>query len=490
MAGGALVALAGCGGHETAHRAAASTTGIRWGQLRRAVRGSLALPSDAAYDRVRLTQNPRYDDERPLAVLSAASATDVATAIRFAQDHGVPIALRSGGHSYPGWSGGGSPRALVIDVRPMHRVVLDGTRATIGAGAALAHVYDGVSARGRAIAAGSCPTVGIAGLTLGGGVGVLTRAYGLTCDFVRQLEVVTADGKVRTVGRHRDPDLFWALRGGGGGHLGVVTALDLRTVAAPHVSSAFLQWPLSAAPEVIAAWQDWAPHADARLWSTLKALGGVKHSSGGPVLLVSAAWTGPASAFEGQLAGLLAHVPTPSVSTRASRSYRDAMFGFAGCGSIPVAQCTTGPGGALTRESLAATSHVAYAPLSDAGIATLVDRVAGAGPLKEAGISIDALGGRVRDVAPDATAFVHRAALATVQYTATFPPGTASQADGFVRGFRAAMVPHWGNHAYVNYADARLKRYRKAYFGANAPRLAQVRAAYDPHHFFTQPQDF
>jgi FAD/FMN-containing dehydrogenase len=462
---------------------------VPWNQLGRAVQGTLTLPSDAAYDQVRLTQNPRYDGQKPLAVLSAASARDVATAITFAQDHTVPIAIRSGGHSYPGWSGGGSPRALVIDVRPMHRVQLAGTTATIGAGAALAHVYDVVSAKGRAIAAGSCPTVGIAGLALGGGVGVLTRAYGLTCDFVKQLEVVTADGKVRTVGRHDDPDLFWALRGGGGGHLGVVTSFTLRTAAPPTLQTAFLQWPASAATQVVSAWQAWAPTADARLWSTVKVLGGQKHASG-PVVLVSATWTGPASAFAGQLAGLLAHVPAPSVDSRATRSYREAMFSYAGCSTIPASQCTTGPGGALTRESLAATSHVAYDPLSGAGIGTLLDQVAGAGGLKEAGISIDALGGRVRDTDPDATAFVHRHALATVQYTATFPPGTGSQADGFVRGFRAAMVPYWGNHAYVNYADAKLTSYRQAYFGANAARLAQVRATYDPHHFFTQPQDY
>jgi len=110
--------------------------------------------------------------------------------------------------------------------------------------------------------------------------------------------------------------------------------------------------------------------------------------------------------------------------------------------------------------------------------------------LLEAGISLDALGGRVRDLAPDQTAFVHRDALATVQYTATFPPGTPGKADRFVRGFRAAMVPHWGNHAYVNYADPTIKGYRKAYFGGNAPRLARVRAAYDPDGFFTQPQDY
>ena len=490
LAGGAVGALVGCSDDHAAPSAAAGRpSATDWARLRRTVQGALALPVDGGYGRVRLLENPRYDGQRPLAVLSVRSAGDVATGLTFAQDHDVPVAIRSGGHSYPGWSGGGSPKALVIDVRPLSRVELRGTKATIGSGASLAHVYDAVSGKGRAIAAGSCATVGIAGLTLGGGVGVLTRAYGLTCDFVKSMQVVTADGRTRTASRHDDPDLFWAMRGGGGGHLGVVTSFTMRTAAAPTLRTAFLQWPIAAASTVIQAWQGWAPTADARLWSTLKALGGQKHSAG-PVLLLSATWTGPAGAFEGQLAGLLQHVPAPSVSTRASRSYRDAMFSYAGCASVPAAQCTTGPGGVLTREALAATSHVAYDPLDEAGITALLDRVHAAGGLKEAGISIDALGGRVRDVAPDATAFVHRAALATVQYTATFPPGTAARADQFVRGFRAAMVPHWGEHAYVNYADATLEDYRQAYFGANAARLAQVRSAYDPHRFFTQPQDY
>ena len=449
---------------------------VPWAQLRRSVAGTLARPGDPAYDRVRLLQNPRYDGEHPLAVLSVASEQDVATGLRFARDHGVPVALRSGGHSYPGWSGGGSPRALVIDCRPLDGVSFSGTTATVGAGASLAHVYEEVGGRGRAIAGGSCPTVGIAGLTLGGGVGVLTRALGLTCDAVASVRVVTADGTLRTASADEEPDLYWALRGGGGGHLGVVTSFDLVTADAPTISSTYLQWPFAAAAQVIAAWQEWAPSADARLWSTLKALGGATHE-GEPTLLLSATWTGPGSALDGQLAGLLDHVPAPTVRSDHVRGYLDAMRAYAGNPA---------------REAFAATSHVAYDPLDDAGVGDLLDHVRSAqdSGLKEAGISIDALGGKVADVAPADTAFVHRQALATVQYTATFPPGAPAAADAYVRGFRAAMVPHWGNHAYVNYADATLPDYRAAYFGANAARLAQVRADFDPDGFFTQPQGF
>ena len=463
-----------------------------WARLARSVEGRLLLPREPAYDVARLLQNPRFDDQRPLAVLTVASARDVATAIGFARERGLPVAVRSGGHSYPGWSGGGSPRALVLDCRALSTVDLatDGT-ASIGAGAALAPVYDTLGRRGRAIAGGSCATVGIAGLTLGGGVGVLTRDLGLTCDAVTAMEVVTADGRIRRVTADDDPDLFWALRGGGGGHLGVVTSFEMRTSAAPAVGSAFLQWPLSAAPDVLPAWQAWAPGADPRLWSTTKALGGTKHPDG-PVLLVSATWTGPADAFAAQLAGLLDHVPAPGVRVDHRRTYRDAMLAYAGCTDLPIERCTTAPGGGLTREAFGATSHVAYGPLPDAGVAALVRRVedAAATGLLEAGISIDALGGRVRDLAPDATAFVHREALATVQYTATYAQGPATPADAYVRGFRSAMTPWWGQHAYVNYADATIEDPATAYFGANAGRLRSVRETYDPDRFFTQPQDY
>ncbi|MFL6174981.1 MAG: FAD-binding oxidoreductase [Marmoricola sp.] len=460
--------------------------GPSWSQLAKHVDGILARPGSPAYEQARLTENPRYDGEEPLAVLRVAGAADVATAFRFAQDHDLPVAIRSGGHSYPGWSAGAG--RLVLDCRQLAGVSMSGTVATIGAGAALAPVYAAVAARGRALPAGSCATVGIAGLTLGGGVGVLTRALGLTCDSVSAMQVVTADGRTRTVDASHDPDLFWALRGGGGGHLGVVTSFRFRTTAAPQLQTFYLSWPISAATQVIEAWQSWGPAADVRLWSTLKVLGGATHPSG-PTVVLAGTWTGPG---EPDLSGLLTHCPRPSAHTTTPRSYAAAMNAYAGCLSIPVSRCHTGPGGDLQREAFGATSHVAYRPLTAPGISTLLDRVSDADStgLKEAGLSMDLLGGRVRELSPGATAFVHRDALMTVQYTATFTGTRASVADGFVRGFRSAMTPYWDDHAYVNYADASLKDPAQAYFGANARRLAGVRRTYDPDRFFTQPQGY
>jgi FAD/FMN-containing dehydrogenase len=155
-----------------------------------------------------------------------------------------------------------------------------------------------------------------------------------------------------------------------------------------------------------------------------------------------------------------------------------------------VSACHTGAGGALQREPFAATSHIVHTGHVD--IPALLDRVHAAqgSGLKEAGISLDALGGAVDDLGRSETAFGHRGALATVQYTATYDSGPATPALTYVRAFRDAMIPSWGHGAYVNYADASLKGYQHAYFGANAARLADARATYDPQHVFTQPQDY
>ena len=470
-----------------------------WAALAASIAGTLALPTSPSYAQVKLTENPRWDAAEPLAVLSATSATDVATAIAFARRYHLPVALRSGGHNYPGYSAGGAPgtgvpASLIIDTRPMDSISFDAdNNVTIGAGASLASVYDTVGNRGRALAGGSCATVGIAGLALGGGIGVLVREYGLTIDSLTAATIVTADGKTRTASATENSDLYWACRGGGGGHLGVVTDLTFSTVPAPQVTMWALSWPFASAASVIAAWQDWAPTADSRLWATLKLLNGPKYGSQ-PGLFMSGTWLGAPSELNAEFAPLFAAAGNPSSNLRGTHTYHDAMMSYAGCASIPVAQCNTSPSGKLVREAFGATSHIAYAKLDPAGIQEVINQVTAARNLpgvREAGISMDALGGNVTKVAPTATAFPHRSALASIQYTATFPDGTnPAPLDAYVRGFRTAMMPHWGDGAYVNYSDASLTDPAQSYFAGNAARLQSVRAKYDPNGFFTQPQDY
>ena len=185
---------------------------------------------------------------------------------------------------------------------------------------------------------GSCPTVGIAGLTLGGGVGVVSRAYGLTSDNVQSLQVVTADGQVRTCNSSTNADLFWACRGGGGGNFGVATSFTFATHPAGEIVLFFLSWPWSQAARVISAWQSWAPHAPDALWSNLH----LAAAPGGsvPSIEVGGTYLGSISAASAQLEKLYAAVGShPSSPFMETTSWLHAMLVEAGCASLTVNQC-------------------------------------------------------------------------------------------------------------------------------------------------------
>ena len=232
-----------------------------WRALQDAIAGDVILPGSSGYDEARRPAIARFHDIRPQAVVRCRTATDVAEAIWCAGRYGLRVAPRSGGHCFAGRS---STAGIVIDVSPMDSVsVADGVM-TVGAGARLGGVYDALDAHGLTIAAGCGPTVGIAGLTLGGGLGILGRTHGLTSDQLLGAQVVLADGRIVDCDEDRDEGLFWALRGAGGGMFGVVTSLVFRTVPAPATTIFQLFWEHTHAAAVIDAWQAWAPDARTR----------------------------------------------------------------------------------------------------------------------------------------------------------------------------------------------------------------------------------
>jgi len=451
-----------------------------WDALAAAVSGRLLRSGSNGWDTARLVENPRYDDADPQAILRAADATDVQAGLAFARNTHTPVALRAGGHSYTGWSAGGAsgtdvPRSLVISTQDLDRIELhdDGT-VTIGPGAQLADVYAALAKAGRAIGAGSCPTVGIGGLTLGGGVGVLVRSFGLTCDQLTGATLVTPDGAVHEVSASAEPDLFWACRGGGGGTVGVVTALTFRTQAAPEVLLFRITFPWSAAAAVVRAWQDWAPTADPKLWSTLKLLNGSRHTA--PTVTVTGVWTGSKTGADASVDGFVrATGVTPLAHTAQQLTYGAAMSTLAG---------------KAQRVSQAATSSIGTTTLTDAQIDVLVQHAAAAGDVagnREGGVALDALGGVVSDVGRTDTAFPWRSALMTVQYTAVFADGAdPAPFDAYVRAFRQAMRPAWGDAAYANYCDAAITD-PADYFGVNTSRLHRIAEQADPTGVLAQP---
>ncbi|MFD9789543.1 FAD-binding oxidoreductase [Streptomyces sp. NPDC059070] len=488
-------------------RASASTAPADWTALARGLDGLLVRPGDAVYPTARQLYNTRFDGLRPAAVAYAAGEDDIRECLAFARAHGTPVALRGGGHSYAGWSSGTG--RLVIDTSRLNRVRTDGsggaTTATIGAGARLLDVYLALGRTGRTVPGGSCPTVGIAGLTLGGGHGVATRAYGTTCDSLTSATLITADGRRLTADARHEPDLFWALRGAGNGNFGVVTELTFRTHPAPPSVTAYLTWPWSRAGAVVTAWQEWGPDQADEIWSAAH-LAGSPGPPGGrvaPTVNVAAFSLGSYDDLQNAVDRLADRVGAPAATVSLRRhGYTDAMLSYAGCATLSEQQChlpgsTPGrtPQGVLQRETYAARSAFFDRALPDDGVRALLARTEAFGAVTAAqgggggSIALTALGGAVNRVAPDATAFVHRRSRVLAQYVASWRPGTSGSAQrAWLNTTHDALREHASGAAYQNYADPELTDWRTAYYGAAAPRLARIKHAYDPTRLFDFPQ--
>jgi FAD/FMN-containing dehydrogenase len=476
-------------------RSAGPTPGD-WAALAHDLSGGMVRPGEASYTVSRRLFDPRFDGIRPAGIAYCRTPHDVATCLAFVRKFRLPVAARCGGHSYAGWS---STSGLIVDVSRMAGVRVSGTVATVGAGTRLIDLYNGLAVHGRAVPGGSCPTVGVSGIALGGGVGVVARAHGLTCDNLQAVQIVTANGSVLTCDAKEHPDLFWACRGGGGGNFGVATSFTFRTVPASEVVLFFLSWPWPQAAQVVAAWQSWAPHAPDALWSNLH----LAAAPGGPVPSIQVGGThlGSVSDAAGLLDQLYAKVGShPFGYFLEQTSYLHAMLVEAGCASIGMQACHLPwqvPGGRLNRQPQYAKSDFFTRPLSSAGIGTLLRGIENLRGVSGAaggvgGIAFDALGGAVNRVAPDATAFVHRNALFLAQYTTDWTNGGSTagiaRQHAWLRSFWSSMRPYASGQAYQNYIDPDLASWRQAYYGANYQRLAKIKASYDPDRLFAFPQ--
>src|SRR5215212_3156672 len=262
--------------HRTTRRtfAASGSAAVAWGIARQSpletllsapsparsvgLTGRVIWPQDPSYDEARQSFNARFS-RFPSAIVVCDNMSDVRNAIRWARQEEVPLRARSGGHSYEAFSV--VDVGLVIDVGGLTGVEVDASRgeAVIGAGVRLLDGYRRLWEHGVTIPAGTCPSVGIGGLTLGGGIGFLSRQYGLTCDNLVAVELVDADGQTLRASEEKHPDLFWALHGGGGGNFGIATAFTFRVHPIGDVVTCTVTWPWDDTPEVLDTWQRWAP---------------------------------------------------------------------------------------------------------------------------------------------------------------------------------------------------------------------------------------
>jgi FAD/FMN-containing dehydrogenase len=428
----------------------------------------------------------QYAEIRPAAIVRCITPADVVETIADARELGFPFAVRSGGHCLAGCS---TTRGLVIDLSPLGSVELHGTVATIEAGATLGAIYSRLEGEGRTIAAGSCPTVGIAGLTLGGGLGILGRTYGLTCDQLLEAEVVLADGRVVVCDAERFDDLFWALRGGGAGRFGVVTRFVFRTLPAPELTCFRLGWLLSAGSAVLEAWQAWAPEAPNELAASLL-LNTFSDFDRQPTVTLFGANLGTKSETADLLGELAARAGTDPVSSSldqlpyvAARRYlAEQAPGL----ELPGTPSHDEP---LQPDVVFNKSEFFRDLFPGDAIKALVGHLAAdrvRGQARE--LDFTPWGGAYNTVQPHATAFVHRKERFLLKHAAILDAAASSSARDDARTWltRSWAIAHrYGSGGvFPNFADPDLDAWATAYHRGNRDRLLQVKAKYDPENVF------
>jgi len=414
-------------------------------------------PDSPGYDAVRRPVDPAFQDVRPRLVVLCRSVSDVVGTLAYAAAAGERLRPRGGGHCFAGRS---STDGIVLDLSGLDRVtVADDGVATIGAGARLREVYAALHAHGRTLPAGCGPTVGIAGLTLGGGIGLLGRQHGLTCDRLVGARVVLADASVVDCDHGRHADLFWALRGAGGGQFGVVTSLRFATVPEPLTVRVEARWPGVAVGQVVREWQAWAPDAPDELTVNLT----LESEPGVPV---RATLFGASTLDEARTRELLRRFTDRPFELGAGLPYHRLKRTFADL-DPPRAQ----------RSRSQFFSH----GLPDGTLASLLSHLGAARAEGWRQLSFTAMGGAYNRVAEDATAFAHRGERFLLEHI-------GDPADPWVDHSWATAHADGSGRVYPNFPDPALDDWARAYHAGNHGRLVAVKKAYDPHRFFDFPQ--
>jgi FAD/FMN-containing dehydrogenase len=467
------------------------TVALNWRALRGGIAGDVVLPDVPEYASLRRPPVARFDDgflsfaetSGPEAIVLCRDPADVSATIEFARRFGLATAARSGGHCFTGQS---YTRGIVVDVSPLRAVSFDDGVATVGAGTRLGDLYDALNAEGLSIPAGCGPSVGIAGLTLGGGIGILGRRYGLTCDQLLGAQIVLADGRIVDCDEHQDDELFWALRGAGGGNFGIVTSLRFRTLPAPEATGFHFVWPYSDAAGVLEAWQEWAPDApDELAASVLITLFGDLEQP--PLVNVFGAMLGTKSETFSLLEELVARSGSDPASTASAHgSYVETKRYLSGLGDqfeqIKRAPSTQ-PVHAFSKSEFFARQLPAEA--IDALLAHFAEaRVDG----QSRELDFMPWGGAYNRVPADATAFPHRDARALLKHTVVFDGDVSSDARKGARRWLAQSwetVHPWGTGGvYANFREPDLPAPERAYYGTNYERLLAVKLRYDPESVF------
>ena len=435
--------------------------------------GQIVIPSDPDYRVLRQGYN-RAIQQFPLIIDYCDNASDVANAVNWSRKYDVSLRVRSGGHNYEGYSNGNS--ALVIDISRMSRIDLDERTnlLTADGGVTNGQVYAFVSSKGYPFPGGTCPTVGVSGYATGGGWGLSCRLLGLGCDSLEEIELVNFSGDLLTANRSCNADLFWACRGAGGGNFGVVVSMRFRLPpkvgkvtlveidylhATPGEQSAFLE-----------TWQSWLRSADPRITLISRIY---SSENDGLAMLVRGIFYGKPDEARRILEPFL-RLPG-AVDQIEEMTFLEAVT-IVGSNYPPF-------------EKFESVSRFATKGLCRREISELASLIRKRPPGSVfTGLSLYALGGSVREVGVDETAFFYRNAHYILWLETIWEENRFAEANRRWVGSRFPSLASVTAGSYVNFPYNRLPNYLDAYYGAHVPLLKEIKRKYDPFNVFTFPQ--
>jgi FAD/FMN-containing dehydrogenase len=442
------------------------------------LRGKLLQANDADYEQARAIWNGMID-RRPAFIARCAGTADVRAALAFARDHGLPLAVRGGGHNIAGSAL--CDDGLVIDLSSMKSVQINPElrRARVEGGATLHDFDHEAQAYGLATPLGINSTTGVAGLTLGGGFGWLSRTLGLAADNLLAADMITADGQRLHVSAAEHPDLFWAIRGGGG-NFGVVTLFEFQLhPVGPEVTAGLMVFPFAQAKAVLTQYRDFvsAMPDDLTVWAVLR--------KAPPLPFL------PPEVHGQDVLALPIFSPLKPDAVQAAIA-RIASFGQPlgmHVGAMPYTawQQTFDP--MLTPGARNYWKSHNFRQLSDQAIDTVI-LYAGKLPTPQCEIFLGLLGGQAGKPAPHDTAYPHRDALYVMNvHTRWDSPDDDARCIAWARDFFGASAPHATGSVYVNFLTQDESERTADAYGENYPRLAQIKMKYDPDNLFRSNQN-
>lgn len=442
------------------------------------IRGNLLQPDDAEFDEARKIWNAMID-RKPAMIVRCAGASDVMRSVSFARDHDIPLAVRGGGHNIAG--NALCNNGLVIDLSGMKSVRIDprARRAYVEAGALLHDFDHEAQAFGLATPLGINSTTGVAGLTLGGGFGWLSRRFGLTVDNLVAAELVTAQSEYLQTNETEHPDLFWAIRGGGG-NFGVVTMFEFNLhPVGPEVLAGLIVFPFAQARQVLMRYREFVDTMpeELNLWAVLRQAPPLPflpaEVHGKNVIVLALCYTGQID--EGR------RVIEPLQTFGQAHGQH--------VGGMPFEAWQQAFDPLLAPGARNYWKSHNFASLSDDALDTVI-RFAGQLPSAQCEIFLGLLGGQVNRVAPDATAYAHRNAEYVMNVHARWDDmAEDAKCIGWSRQFFDAAAPYATGGVYINFLTEDESSRIGAAYGQNYDRLAQVKARYDPTNLFRQNQN-